>query len=275
MNLTELGAALGAFFDVMRTPSHSQLDHLIARHNLDHLDPAPRGRTSAGDNMGKTKRIRQIFASPAAHNASSGVPLARDVVALLRADGAFNAGSQSYAGSEKVTQLTQAFSPLGLTLDRDGTLRVTVIDNLSGTDLSAALRSYVDRINLNPDDAPLQVGAGKELDEAAVRHVLKELLGDYSVSDNFPVTLTSAFTAVGMATPTELPKLDPDPHRAVHQCLFLLATAINRLRNDAGTGHGKPDPPRKTAALSPAEARLVARATALVAGALLDQLDSS
>jgi hypothetical protein len=123
------------------------------------------------------------------------------------------------------------------------------------------------------ESSPLQVGTGKELDEAAARHVLKELLGDYSVSDNFPVTLTNAFTAIGMAIPTELPKLDSDPHRAVQRCLFLLATAINRLRNDAGTGHRKPDPPRKTDALSANEAHLVARATALVAGALLDRLD--
>lgn len=214
-----------------------------------------------------------MFASPAAHTMTAGLPLARELVGLCRAHGGFNPDSESYAGSERVTQLIQAFAPLGLTLDPDGSLRQTVIDNLSGTELTAELRSYVDRINSNPDDAPLQVGTGKELDEAAARHVLKELLGDYSVSDNFPVTLTSAFTAIGMATPTELPKLDPDPHRAVHQCLFLLATAVNRLRNDAGTGHGKPDPPRKTAALRPAEARLVARATALVAGALLDKLD--
>jgi hypothetical protein len=61
----------------------------------------------------------------------------------------------------------------------------------------------------------------------------------------------------------------------VHQCLFLLATAVNRLRNDAGTGHGRPGPPHKTSALTPAEARLVARATALVAGALLDKLDGA
>ncbi|WP_346832045.1 abortive infection family protein [Mycolicibacterium poriferae] len=57
------------------------------------------------------------------------------------------------------------------------------------------------------------------------------------------------------------------------QCIFLLATAVNRLRNDAGTGHGRPGPPRKTSELSAAEARLVAHATALVAGALLDKLD--
>ena len=137
------------------------------------------------------------------------------------------------------------------------------------------LTSLLAAVDASPDDAPLQVGTGKELDESAARHVLTELLGDYPVSGNFPVTLTSAFTAIGMATPTELPKLDPDPHRAVHQCLFLLATAVNRLRNDAGTGHGRPDPPRKTSALTPAEGRLVARATALVAGAVLDKLDGN
>ncbi len=273
MNLTELGAALGPFFDAPGSPSHNQLRDAFTRHGLSHLDPAPDGRTSNGTHLGKMKRVRHMFASPAAHTTTAGLPLARELVGLCRAHGGFNPNSESYAGSGRVTQLVQAFAPLGLTLDPDGSLRQTVIDNLSGTELTAELRSYVDRINSNPDDAPLQVGTGKELDEAAARHVLKELLGDYSVSDNFPVTLTSAFTAIGMATPTELPKLDPDPHRAVHQCLFLLATAVNRLRNDAGTGHGNPDPPRKTAALSPAEARLVARATALVAGALLDKLD--
>lgn len=273
MNLTELGAALGPFFDTPGSPSHNQLRDAFTRHGLNHLDPAPDGRTSNGTHMGKMKRVRHMFASPAAHTMTAGLPLARELVGLCRAHGGFNPDSESYAGSGRVTQLVQALVPLGLTLDPDGSVRQTVIDNLSGTELTAELRSYVDRINSNPDDAPLQVGTGKELDEAAARHVLKELLGDYSVSDNFPVTLTSAFTAIGMATPTELPKLDPDPHRAVDQCLFLLATAVNRLRNDAGTGHGKPDPPRKTAALSPAEARLVARATALVAGALLDKLD--
>lgn len=179
---------------------------------------------------------------------TAGLPLARELVGLCRAHGGFNPDSESYAGSGRVTQLVQAFVPLGLTLDPDGSVRQTVIDNLSGTELTGELRSYVDRINSNPDDASLQVGTGKELDEAAARHVLKELLGDYSVSGNFPVTLTSAFTAMGMATPTELP-------------------------NDAGTGHGRLGPPRKTTELNPAEARLIARATALVAGALLDELD--
>jgi len=52
----------------------------------------------------------------------------------------------------------------------------------------------------------------------------------------------------------------------------MLAAAVNQLRHDAGTGHGRPGQPRQTRALTPAEARLVARATALIAGALIDEL---
>lgn len=276
MNLTELGAALGPFFDTPGSPSHQQLRDAFTRHGLSHVDQASNGRTPDGSHLGKMKRIRHVFASPATHNTTTGLPLARELVALCRAHGGFNPDSESYAGSGKVTQLVQAFKPLGFTLDPDGTTRPTVIDNLSGTELTAALRSYIDRINLNPDDAPLQVGTGKELDEATARHVLTELRGGYSVSQNFPMTLAAAFDAVDLAIPTvTLSDFDQDPHRAVHQCLFLLATAVNRLRNDAGTGHGRPDPPRKTSALTPAEGRLVARATALVAGAVLDKLDGN
>jgi hypothetical protein len=77
-----------------------------------------------------------------------------------------------------------------------------VIDNLSGTQLTDALRAYVNRINLNPDDAPLQIGTGKELDEAVARQVLDERTGDYAIgghSGSFPVTLAVAFTALQLA----------------------------------------------------------------------------
>lgn len=83
---------------------------------------------------------------PAAHTMTAGLPLARELVGLCRAHGGFNPDSESYAGSGRVTQLVQAFVPLGLTLDPDGSVRQTVIDNLSGTELTGELRSYVDRI---------------------------------------------------------------------------------------------------------------------------------
>jgi hypothetical protein len=120
------------------------------------------------------------------------------------------------------------------------------------------------------------IGSGKELDEAAARHVLKERLGDYPVSGHagsFPVTLAQAFNVLGLEVPPDLQReLSADPHREVQQCRFLLGVAVNRLRNDVGTGHGRPDGPRRTVPLSPAEGRLVARTAALVAGLLLEEL---
>lgn len=88
---------------------------------------------------------------------------------------------------------------------------------------------------------------------------------------SFPVTLAAAFTAVGFEI-APVVKLDPDPHRALQQALFLVGVQANRLRNEVGTGHGRPVASLKTNALTPAEGRLVSRATALVAGALLDRL---
>jgi hypothetical protein len=119
-----------------------------------------------------------------------------------------------------------------MTLAESGELRPTVIDNLTGTDLTEGLRAYVRWINLNPDDEALQVGTGKKLDEAAARHILEERTGSYPVGGHegsFPVTLAHAFHAVGFAVPGKVP-LDDDPHRAVQQCLFLLGTSVNRLR---------------------------------------------
>jgi len=146
-------------------------------------------------------------------------------------------------------------------------MRELVIDNLAGTELTRALAGYVRRINLSPDDLSLQVGTGKELDEATARHILDQKVGGYSPSANFPVTLAHAFTALDLAVGPS-PTLDPDPHKQVQQCLFMLACAVNRLRNEAGTGHGRPATPE----LTPEESRLVARATALIASAMLDAL---
>jgi len=275
MDLIELGTVLGDFFeDPQRAPSHDQLDQAFARAGLSAGDPAPSGKTPQGAVRGKTKRIREVLVFATDNDGAAGVGAAREVVSVLRGDGAFSPTHDRYVGTAKIGRLREAFAPLGYTLEESGALRPTVIDNLVGIEMTDALRVYVNRINLNPDDAPLQIGAGKYLDEADARHVLQELTGTYPVgghAGSFPVTLAQAFTLLGFAVPTKV-DLNSDPHRAVQECLFLLGTAVNRLRNDAGDGHGRPGPPRKTQLLTPAEGRLVARATALLAGALLDTL---
>lgn len=270
MDLIELGSVLGDFFEDGAGPSHNELDHAIARAGLTAGDPAGRG----GPPIGKTKRVRQVLIYATDHDAAAGLEFANQVVSLLRGHSSFVATSDAYAGLPKIAALRRAFAALGYDLDESGAVRPLVIDNLNGTQLTDALRAYVNRINLSPDDAPLQIGTGKELDEAAARHVLQERTGSFPVgghTGSFPVTLARAFTILGFALPGKV-ALDADPHREVQQCLFLLGVAVNRLRNDAGTGHGRPGHPLKTKPLKSAEARLVARATALIAGALLDEL---
>lgn len=273
MSLIELGSVLGSFFDNGSGPSHDELDAAVQRAGLADGDPAPSGKAATGV-LGKTKRVRRLMVYATDNDPAAGVRLGLHLVDLLRGDGAFEPSLDTYAGADKVTRLQTALQRLGYTLDDDGSVRPTVIDNLSGTELTGILRAYVNRVNLNPDDTPLQIGTGKELDEAAARHVLLERWGEYAVAGpkgSFPATLANAFSALGLEVAPDLSgHLNRDPRLQVQQCMFLLGLAVNRLRNDAGTGHGRPDEPRRSTHLSTAESRLVARATALLAGLLLD-----
>ena len=268
MDLIELGSALGGFFDPALGavgPSHNEIDGAVSRAGL--ADGDPRGHS---ETVGKMKRVREILVYATDHDHAAGLRFVQQVVALLRASGRFVPSGDAYAGDARVEALRGALTRVGFELDASGAVRPLVVDNLSGVQLTDALAAYVRRINLNADDAPLVVGTGKELDEAAARHVLNENVGGYPISGqsgNFPVTLGQAFTTLGMKIPT-VQGLDTDPHRQVEECLFLLACAVNRLRNQAGTGHGRP----ALSGLTVEEARLAARATALVAGALLDRL---
>jgi hypothetical protein len=273
MDLIELGSALGAFFerdsdDRWPGPSHDELDVAASRTKLDRFDPR---REST--QIGKMKRIRQILVAATDNDPPAGIAFAKQVIALLRSDGAFTTPRKDGTTPAKVDALRRALDTLGYTIDSTGAIRNKVIDNLTGAAMTDALQSYVRRMNLNPDDPELQLGTAKDLDEATARHVLTERTGSYPVggqAGSYPVTLANAFTAVGFAVAGQV-TLDPDAHRAVQQCLFLLSTAVNRLRNVAGTGHGRPKL-GGSAPLTASEARLVSRASALVAGALLDEL---
>lgn len=216
MNLIEIGSVLGDFFEGGFGPSHDELDRAIARTGLQAGDPAPGGRSAQGP-VGKTKRIRQVLVYATDHDSRGGLELARQVVDLLRAFGRFEPALDVYAGKDKCARLREAFGRLGYDLDASGSLRAKVVDNLAGTALTDALRGYIDRINLNPEDAPLQVGTGKELDEAVARHVLVERLGDYPTGghqSSFPLTLTQAFTVLGLEVPPDQRgTLHPDPAR--------------------------------------------------------------
>jgi len=95
MDLIELGSALGDFFEDGKGPSHDELDHAVARAGLEAGDP----RQAGGPPVGKTKRIRQVLMYATDHNPKAGLDLARQVVALLRADSAFTPALDTYAGA--------------------------------------------------------------------------------------------------------------------------------------------------------------------------------
>jgi hypothetical protein len=90
----------------------------------------------------------------------------------------------------------------------------------------------------------------------------------------FQDTLHNAFGAIGMTPigPTQwqeiLKHLDGDPARRLHQCIYLVALAANKLRQAEGTGHRRPH----AASVSADDARAAAEAAALNWGAMLDRL---
>jgi hypothetical protein len=218
MSLIGLGSALGDLFEDGAGPSHDQLTQAFRQVGLAAGDPAPAGHTRDGSPLGKTKRVRAVHASDRGRQA--GIDLAQHIVDLCRADGLFDADDPSFAGEDKVRRLRSAFDRLGYVLEADGALRPKVVENLAGTQLTDALRAYVDRINRNPDDPALQVGTGKDLDEAVARHVLERRLGSYPVrGSNFPFTLSQAFSLLGWSA------YDP-------------VVSLNRSLLDVVRGHG-------------------------------------
>ncbi|MGP8206218.1 MAG: hypothetical protein ACLQVK_09215 [Acidimicrobiales bacterium] len=134
-------------------------------------------------------------------------------------------------------------------------------------------RRYVDggasgvrrRARTSGDDAALKVGTAKDLAETTARHALVERIDDYPRHGNFPVTLWQALEVLGLRLPPsfEVVKaiLDGDAWDGVERAAFLLGCAINRCRNEEGTGHGRPHP----CLASGEQARLAAEGAAFVA----------
>jgi hypothetical protein len=265
-DLYEIGATLGAFFGSNGLgPSHDQLDRAFADTGLAKGDP----RTTAGiSNPSKMKRVREVFDYASDNDPAAGLRLAERLVALMRAKGCFRNKSEDYPGVEVISAAQRAFERIGYVLGADGSLHPTVIDQLSGKAMTAALLGYVRRINVAGSDAELKLGSSKDLVEAVARHVLTERGGGYNPHHNFATTLAGAFALLGMAVPIPNSPPDSDPAKAIEQGLFDLAVRVNKFRNAQGTGHGRPAP----ATVANREADMAARTSAAIAKAMLDRL---
>jgi hypothetical protein len=157
------------------------------------------------------------------------------------------------------------FSSEGYELTLDGELRPIVLDNLSGVTLTEALKKYVRRAKLGAGDAALMTGTGKDLLEATAAHILQQHYGYYSLTSNFPTLLGQAFVALGLATSQGVAIPGEPPQVRIERALYELACGVNQLRNQQGTGHGRPWLPT----VSDAEARMATELMGIIAERLL------
>jgi hypothetical protein len=172
-------------------------------------------------------------------------------------------------GDAVIENLRRGLQGVGYTIDNGGELARQLLDNVPEVEQHAALSQYASRLRRGATDDPLVTGTGKDLLEAAARHVLVAHGGSYDPRMGFAGTLVSAYTALGLSVPPGAlihgEGLDPDPVGQLQQAVFLMAVAVNRLRNQQGTGHGRPYLP----SVSARQAELATQATALATELLL------
>jgi hypothetical protein len=118
------------------------------------------------------------------------------------------------------------------------------------------------------EDDALVIGTSKDLVEATAAHILVERYGSYPTSQSFEPLLGQAFVAVGLAVPGDREVATEPARKKLERALFTAALGVNKLRNRAGTGHGRPFLPE----VEPVEARVAVKTIGCVAELMLDAL---
>jgi hypothetical protein len=222
-----------------------------------------------GERVGKVKRVRATASWCVSNDAKAGWRLLEELLGAVRAEGGFAPGTAAFVGEEVLANVRRALASTGYVLDGDGELLPQLLENVPEIEQRATLARYAARLRRGALDSPLVTGSGKDLLEATARHVLVEKGGTYDERMGLPGTLLATYTALGLSAPPgnliQGEGLDRDPAGQMQQAVFLLATAVNRLRNAQGTGHGRPYPATVTAR----QAELATQAIALVSEMLL------
>ncbi len=220
-----------------REPSHSDIEFQINRFGLKDGDPKQHGQIA-----GKAKRIRATLIWALDQNHEAGEQFIFAIISVIKGCGGFISTSQNYVGQDEITSSIRAFRTEGYELTIDGELFPIILDNLSGTELTAALEAYIRRAKRGVTDAALVTGTGKDLLEATAAHILIERnrWSNSSSGANFQALLGQTFVALGLATPQDTFQIGESSQRNIERKMFELACEINRLRNKQGTGHGHP-----------------------------------
>lgn len=250
--------------ETKREPTHSHLDAAFRRAGLSEADP---NRVGHGRPLGKAKRVTAVLSWAFEHDRVAGRRLVYVLTSTIQALGGFRSTSPNFVGTEVISNAKAVFRHEGYDLGSDGSLRVLLLDGLSGRAVTEALQKYVNRAKQGVDDAALVTGTGKDLLEATAKHVLVERFGQASDTASFPTLLGQAFTEVGLAFEW---KPGRPAHERVEAALYELGCAVNTLRNKEGTGHGRPFLPTVTGA----QARAAIESMGMVADVLLGALEA-
>ena len=242
-----------------RQPSHWDITQQIERAGL----PDP---TQNGPPQGKRKRVQAALNWALEHDEVAGEKLVGLLLASIRGAGGFRQGSPNYVGEDAINSATEVFRSEGFQLRPDGELLQDLLDNLTGEQLTSALRAYVKRARRGAADAALVTSTGKDLLEATAAHVLVERMGSYPTTENFPTLLGQAYVELGLChkPQDQSPALD-----RMDAALYQAACAANTLRNKQGTGHGRPFP----STVTHSQARRAIQVMGIVAERLLVRLE--
>ncbi len=244
-----------------RDPSHSDLEFHIRRAGLIQGDPNSNGLV-----VGKAKRVRSTLSWALENAPEEGGTFVCSLLAMVRGHGGFRESSENFVGKHAIENAIAVFDTEGYELTFDGELRPKLLDNLSGTALTEALKGYIRRAKRGADDAALVTGTGKDLLEAVAAHILQQRFGAYSTTSNFPTLLGQVFVTLGLATPHDAVPPNELPTKRIERAMFELACGINQLRNKQGTGHGRPWLP----AVTDAQARFAVESMGVIAERLLN-----
>lgn len=257
----EVVATLTAFVRGGRGPSHSSLTSAFLAAGIVGLTPYAGGSLDQQNKVDRiTEAARKVWQQP-----TLGRRLVDEILSIYRVAGIF----RDVELQMEVASLRSALLQRGWSLDHEG--RLAPVGNI---DLEVghrqALNDQLNRLRRNTEDAALLLGTAKELLESVGKFVLEEngRMPDRRI--DFPEVMTLSMELLGvMPSQVDATTEGGKQLRKVYQAIRTVVEAINELRNDHGTGHGRTLP----SGVSVQAARFMIRQATMVAEMLLSSHD--
>ena len=254
---SEVVAALCAFVRGGAGPSHSSLTSAFMAAGLTGLTTYVPGSM---ENPNKVDRItdagRAVW-----RRSSAGRRLLEELLSVYRVNGIFTNPDLEM----EISALRSALRQQGWGLNAEGRLEPLGEIHLEVGD-RRALNDQLNRLRRNTEDAGLLLGTAKELLESVGKFVLEEgnRLPDRRI--DFPEVMVLSMEQLGvMPKQVDASTEGGKQIRKVYQAVRTVIDAINELRNDHGTGHGRTLP----TGVSVDAARFMIRQATMVAEMLL------